>query len=75
MRLNEILQLGKTFFNLRSASYSCGAPVQIADGIEMSSINMDALFIEHDGIPDVERSGILELESTKVELTIANSMH
>jgi hypothetical protein len=51
------------------------APVQIAGGVEMSSINTDALFIEHDGIPDVERSGILEPESTEVELTLANSMH
>ena len=41
----------------------------------MSSINTDALFIEHDGIPDVERSGILEPESTEVKLTLANSMH
>ena len=51
------------------------APVQIAGGVEMSSINTDALFIEHDGIPDVERSGILEPESTEVELTLANAMH
>ena len=51
------------------------APVQIAGGVEMSSINADALFIEHDGIPDVERSGILEPESTEVKLTLANSMH
>jgi len=51
------------------------AQVQITGGVEMSSINTDALFIEHDGIPDVERNGILEPESTEVELTLANSMH
>jgi hypothetical protein len=51
------------------------ARVQIAGGVEMSSINADALFIEHDGFPDVERGGILEPESTEVELTLAISMH
>jgi hypothetical protein len=52
-----------------------GALVQIAGGVEMSSINMDALLIEQDRIPDVERSGIPEPESTEVELTLANAVH
>jgi len=49
--------------------------VQIAGGAEMSVIKKDALFIEQDGIPDGGRSGILEPESTEVELTLANALH
>ncbi|MFM0720743.1 hypothetical protein PQQ73_30965 [Paraburkholderia strydomiana] len=51
------------------------ALVKIAGGAEMSSINMDTLFIEEGGVPDGGRSGILDPESTEVELPLANAMH
>jgi hypothetical protein len=60
---------------LIAAMVPAAALAQIAGGVEMSSINMDALLIEQDGIPDSERSGILEPESTEVELTLANAVH
>ena len=44
--------------------------MQIAGGVEMSSINTDALFIEHDGIPEGGCSDILEFESAEVELPL-----
>ena len=51
------------------------AQVQIAGGVEMSSINTDTLLIEQDDIPNGGRCGILEPESTEVELTLANAVH
>ena len=42
---------------------------------EMLPIDMDALSIEQDGIPDSGRSGIFEPDHGEVELTLANAMH
>jgi hypothetical protein len=48
------------------------APVQMACLAEMLPIDMDALSIEQDGIPDSGRSGIFEPDHGDVELTLAN---
>ena len=41
----------------------------------MLLINMDTLLIEQDSIPDGGRCGVLDPESAKVELPLANAMH
>lgn len=51
------------------------ALVQIAGSAEMILINMDALLIEEDGIPNGGRCGVLEPDSAEVELPLANAMH
>src|SRR3979490_1449576 len=52
-----------------------GALMQIASSAETLLINMDALSIEKDSIPDGGRCGVLEPESAEVELRFANAMH
>ena len=51
------------------------ALVQIAGSAEMLLINMDTLLIEQGSIPDGGRCGVLDPESAKVELPLANAMH
>jgi hypothetical protein len=51
------------------------ALVQMACLAEMRPIDMNALSIEQDGIPDSGRSGIFEPDLGEVELTLANAMH
>jgi hypothetical protein len=60
---------------LYAHNYVHGALVQIASSAEMLLINMDTLLIEQDSIPDIARCGVLEPESTEVELPLANAMH
>jgi hypothetical protein len=48
--------------------------VQIASLAETFHVNMDALSIEQDSIPDGGRSDVFERESGEIELTPANAM-
>ena len=49
--------------------------MQLSGRAEMFSIDMDALSIEQDGIPDSDGSGIFKPEHGEVELILANAMH